>query len=111
MNSNDFVSVNHILAEVSMTLDDAEYRKGFSIGWYTSRIQDALQELAFDTFFDTVTIDKDMPKKTLSLELPKNVFNIREIYLYNGSCCSPSTSQVVWYKRLYNNNGKGEELL
>lgn len=109
MNSNDFVSVNHILAEVSMTLNDADYRKGFSIGWYTSRIQDALQELAFDTFFDTITIDKDVPKDTLSMELPQNVFNIREIYLYNGSCCMPSTSQVVWYKRLYNNNGKGEQ--
>tara|TARA_R110002020_G_scaffold148779_5_gene324848 strand:- start:16576 stop:17346 length:771 start_codon:yes stop_codon:yes gene_type:complete len=108
MNSNDFVSVNHILAEVLQTLDDTELRKGFAKGWYVSRIQDALQELAFDTFFDEITLDKDFPINTLSMELPKNIFNIRELYLYNGDCCSPETSQVVWWKRLYNNGGDGE---
>lgn len=108
MKSNDFVSVNHIMAELLQTLNDVDLRSGFSKGWYVSRIQDALQELAFDTFFDEVTVDKDFPASTLSMEMPENVFNIREIYLYNGECCSPTTSQVVWWKRLYNNKQKGD---
>lgn len=106
MNSNDFVSIDHILAEVISTLDDEDFRKGFSQGWYVSRIQDALQELAFDTFFDEVTLDFDMPEN-LRLEMPKGVFNIREIHGYNGDCCSPATSNVIHWKRNYNNKGGG----
>lgn len=105
MNSNDFVSANHILAELLQTVNDRSLKKGFNKGWYVSRIQDALQELAFDTFFDEITMDFDFPQKTLNLEIPSNAFNIREIHLYNGSCCSPDVSQVVHWKRLYNNHG------
>lgn len=108
MNSNDFVSADHILAEVTQALDDKDFRRGFSKGWYMSRIQDALQELAFDTFFDTVTIDKKFPNETLAMEMPENAFNIREIHLFNGACCSPTTSQVVHWKRQYNNKGAGD---
>jgi hypothetical protein len=108
MNSNDFVSVNHILAEVTATLNDKDFRSGFASGWYVSRIQDALQELAFDTFYGEITLDFDVPKDTLAMELPQNVFNIREIHLYDGDCCSPNASQVVHYKRQFNNKGKGD---
>jgi hypothetical protein len=107
MNANDFVTPSHILAEVLNSVDDKKLKRGFSKGWYISRMQDALQELAFDTFFDTVTLDYDFPQESLSMEIPQNVFNIREIHVYNGGCCSPSSSQVVHWKRLYNNNGGG----
>lgn len=108
MNSNDFVTVDHILAEVLVSVNDKDLRRGFAQGWYVSRIQDALQELSYDTFFDEHTIDLDVPKDTLAMPMPKNAFNIREIHLYNGDCCSPTTSQVVHWKRLYNNGGDGE---
>jgi len=106
MNSNDFISANHIIASVAKTVDDEKFRKGFSKGWYISQIQDALQELAFDTFYQEVTIDKDIPSN-LRLEIPKNVFNIREVYVYDGDgCCSPTNSQIVHWKNLFNNKGK-----
>ena len=108
MNSNDFISADHILAEVLPTLDDADLRSGFSEGWYRSRIQDCLQELAYDTFYNKMTIDKKLPQGNLSLEMPNNAFNIREIHLYNGECCGPSTSQVVHWKRTFNNKGGGD---
>tara|TARA_B100001245_G_C22848839_1_gene408041 strand:- start:272 stop:1012 length:741 start_codon:yes stop_codon:yes gene_type:complete len=104
MNSNDFVSVNHILAEALVNVNDQDLRHGFSKGWYISRIQDALQELAFDTFYQQITKDYDFPKSKLALEIPKNAFNVREIYLFNQTCCNPSTSAVVWWKRNFNNN-------
>jgi hypothetical protein len=103
----DYVSMHHILSEASKTVNDEDFRNGFSQGWFISRIQDALQELAFDTYFQIITADYDFPKERLAMEMPKNCFNIREIYLYNGGCCSPETSAVVYWKRLYNNNGKG----
>ena len=107
MQGNDYVSFKHIMAEVTKTVNDENFRNGFSQGWYISRIQDGLQELAFDTFFQVLTGDYDFPTETLAMEMPKNCFNIREIYLYNGGCCTPESSVVVYWKRLYNNNGKG----
>lgn len=105
MDSNDFVSVNHILAEALINVDDPKLRKGFTKGWFISRIQDALQELAFDTFYQKITDDFEFPKDKLALAMPKNAFNIREIHVYNGDCCTPNNSAVVHWKRLYNNKG------
>ena len=81
MNANDFVSIDHILADVTATVNDAEYKKGFSKGWYVSRIQDAMQELSFDTFWLKIQQDIEIPE-SCQIPMPKNVFNIREIYLY-----------------------------
>lgn len=106
MNANDFVTHNHIIASVAKTVDDEKFRKGFSKGWYTSQIQDALQELAFDTFYQEITLDYEIPKN-LRLKLPPNIFNVREIYVYDGDgCCSPTNSQIVHWKSLFNNKGK-----
>ncbi len=108
MVANDFISANHIIAEVVSIVGDRDFRKsGFSTGWYMSRVQDALQELAFDTFYQEVTLDYDIPEN-LRLEIPKNVFNVREIYIYNGdSCCGVNDSQIVHYKRTFNNKNGG----
>ena len=108
MNSNDFISADHVLAEVLHTLDDVALRSGFSKGWYMSRIQDCLQELAYETFYNEITIDNKLPSDSLAMEMPENVFNIREIHLFNGECCGPTTSQVVHWKRTFNNKGGGD---
>lgn len=107
MNANDFVSVEKIIAEVSQTVNDKDFKKGFPRGWFVSRIHDALQELAFDTYYQKITRDFEMPQH-LQIDMPENTFNIREIYLYNGEICNPSRTQVVYHKRLFNNMHKGD---
>jgi hypothetical protein len=107
MTSNDYVSIEHLLAEVTATVNDTDYKKGFPKGWYISRIQDAMQELSFDTFWLKVQQDVEFPENC-QLEMPKNTFNIREIYLYNGSLCNPQKTQMVYWKRLFNNTASGD---
>jgi hypothetical protein len=107
MNANDFVSVEKILAEVTQTVNDKDFKNGFPKGWYISRIHDAIQELAIETFFFKVTMDFELPEK-LQLPMPPDTFNIREIYLYNGERCAPAKTQVVYFKRLFNNKFTGE---
>jgi hypothetical protein len=102
MNANDFVSVEKILAEVTQTVNDKDFKNGFTKGWYISRIHDAIQELAIETYFFKVTIDFELPRN-LQLPMPEDTFNIREIYLYNGERCNPINTQVVYFKRLFNN--------
>lgn len=107
MNANDFVSAEKIIAEVSQTVNDKGFRNGFSKGWFLSRIHDALQELAFDTFYEKITLDFDIPSN-LQIKMPENTFNLREIYVYSGAVCNPGTSQVVYNKRLFNNMSTGQ---
>ena len=96
MNAADFVSVEKIIAEVTLTVNDKNLKN-----------HDCLQELAFDTFYMQIQEDFDLPK-ILQLKMPLDTFNIREIYLYQGEKCNPSGTQVVHHKRLFNNNYNGE---
>lgn len=107
MNSNDFLTVNQILADLLINVDDEEFGKGFTKGFYVSKVQQALEELAFDTFYQEMTKDLPFPTEQLNMPLPTNCFNIREIYLFNGECCEPSSSVIVHWKRLYNNSQGG----
>jgi hypothetical protein len=107
MNANDFVSSEKIISEVTQTVNDKEFKKGFSKGWFMSRIHDALQELAFDTFYYKITQDFELPE-ILQLKMPENTFNIREIYLYQGDFCNPTKTQNVYHKRQFNNMHKGD---
>jgi len=108
MEANDFVKIDNILADVWLIIDDEGLAKGLTKGKYISWIQNAMEELSFDTFWQKLTRDFDFPKDTLAFPLPPDCFNIREIYLFNNTCCKPETSALVHWKRLYNNRGKGE---
>ena len=55
MNSNDFVSVNHILSDVLLEANDENLNIGFTKGWYISQIQQYLEERAFDSFYQEIT--------------------------------------------------------
>lgn len=107
MNANDFVSVEKIIAEVTQTVNDKEFKKGFLKGWFVSRIHDALQELAFETYYEKITLDFEMTDNC-QIKMPKNVFNLRELYIYTGERCNPLSTQVVYHKRLFNNMHKGD---
>lgn len=112
MNIGDYISINQILSDVLMLTDDEELKKGMTLGYYKSQIQQALEELAFDTFFDEQTDDVKLDSEfstRLTLEMPKNAFNIREMYMFNGNCCTPSSSVIVHWKRLFNNKPGGTQ--
>lgn len=110
MNSGDFITINDILSDVLMITDDEGLRNGLTLGYYKSQIQQALEELSYDTFFDVITDDIKLDKKfntRLTVDMPDNAFNIREMYLFNGDCCTPKTSVIVHWKRLFNNKPRG----
>lgn len=104
MNINDFTSAERIIADVTATVGDREFKTGFSRGWYESHVQKALQELAMESRIFKVHQDIEVPQD-LQVPMMKGVFDIREIYLYNGSLCEPDKTQVLHWKRLFNNKG------
>lgn len=104
--ASDFVTVNEILSNVTLFVDDEEMTD-FNHGFYTSQIQKALQELSFDTFFHKITEEFEMPQD-LRLPMPKGAFNVKQIYLFNGTKCNIGTNtQNVYHKRNYFTGGNG----
>lgn len=109
MNINDNTTVDRIIAKAVSTVNDEQFRTGFSKGWYISTIQDAMQELSLASRYFKVSINFPIPQTAtpLQVEIPKDVFDIREIYVYNGDVCDVHNSQVVHWKRTFSNMGTG----
>ena len=108
VNTQDNVPINDILADVLVMVDDAEIKKGLTRGWYIRQIQNAMEQLAIDTHYQVFTADLDFPENYILPE-PKNCFNPREIYLYNGECGKPTTSRPVVFKKRFNNSQGGTD--
>lgn len=106
METNEKTSVDELLFNILTQVDDEEMKSGFAKGWYVQKIKDALSELAIDTHYDRKFVDLDIPAR-LAVDIPKDSFNIRKIYLYNGDCCTPETSAIVHWKRGFNNQEDG----
>ncbi len=105
ISNHNLISPNEILSDVLVEVMDEGF-KDHSRGYYVSQIQQALEELAFDTMFDERTEFVDVPDN-LRLEMPKGAFNIRQLYLIKGDKCDIANSQIVYWKRNYYTNGNG----
>ena len=101
----ELITVNEILSDVLPIVKDYDFRMS-SRGYYISQIQQALQELSFDTFFDRRYQDFDIPAN-LRVELPEGAFNVRELYVYSGTECRVGHSEVVYHKKNFINDGNG----
>lgn len=102
---HNFVSPDEILADVLKLVKDSDHKLN-SEGWYLSQIQQALEELSFDTFFQKINYSVKIPDN-LRIDLPKGAFNLRELYLFNGSTCDIGSSVVVYRKRNFINGKSG----
>lgn len=102
MTSNGYYTANEVISEVTGLNDDGTMRRGLGVGWYTEQVKNALEELAFNIFFDEQTHDFGFPSKTFRMQLPEGTFNIREMYLFNKECCGAGSGSVkVYWKRLF----------
>lgn len=102
---HSYVSTNEILADVLKIVDDSSFKIS-SEGWYKSQIQQALEELSFDTFFDERNESFDTPSD-LRLDMPKGAFNLRGIYLFSGTECNIAKSVNVYHKKNFINSKSG----
>lgn len=106
LSPHSFVSIDEILADVLKVVKDGSFKLN-SKGWYTSQIQQALEELSFDTFFNEQNMSFDVPDN-LRLDMPKGAFNLRAIYLFNGSDCNIENSVNVYRKKNFINSKSGK---
>ncbi len=107
---DSLITPDQILADVLTETEDYDYRE-FTKGWYISQMQQCLEELSFDTFLKVIEDDFDFPVDTLAFRLPANSFNLRGIWVYNGSIGVPSDSQRVLWKRGYYTRGFDKDFI
>lgn len=100
MNINSFVQPKVLISDIAKLCGDPEFRD-FSAGFYMGQIQSCLNELAFDTFFQEGNMDVDIPTDSLCIPMPENIFNIREMFVFNGDECTISNVNTVYHKRNY----------
>lgn len=107
MNSSahNYVTTNEILADVLKIVGDESFKFN-SKGFYTSQIQQAINELAFETYFDERSESFDLPSN-MRLQMPKGAFNIKNIYLFHGDECDITKSVNVYYKKDFVNSKSG----
>lgn len=104
---DSLVTPDEILADVLTETEDFDYRD-FTRGWYMSQMQQCLEELSFDTFMVEIDNDFPFPSETSAISLPANAFNVRGIWVYNGSLGVPTNSQIVSWKRGAYSRGSGK---
>ena len=104
MNSSElsFLSHNLIMADIANKSGDKEF-KWDSTGFYMGLMQEALQELSFDTFFLQVEKVFEIEEGCLKLTLPSGFFNVKEVFGYSGADCSPEAKKNIWYKSGFKN--------
>jgi hypothetical protein len=115
ISNESYCSINEIKADVLLNVND-ENERLLSPGFYVRQVKKALEELSFDTLFNVVYIDLDIPA-SLNLPIPGNMWNINDIFVYKqGSVdcsqptcddCSINGMERVFYKRHYISKGNG----
>lgn len=106
MNINEFIPPNTVRLRIAEKCDDREFRRQ-QRSWYTQSIRDGLDLLAMETFFDKGRFhDVVMPANNI-IQLPKDIYSIANIYVYNGEC-RPENSINVYWKAGFNNLPDGQ---
>ena len=106
MNTGNYITPDDILSVASIMSGDKDY-KSIPKGFYYSLIQKAFEDLSIDSFFAEKRIDLDLPKDSLSLLLPEDCFNLRNVYVFDGTGCNISNSKKVYWKKNYYTKGNG----
>ncbi len=102
--TENLLTPNQIIADITPRLNDEEYLL-FTKGRYISMIQQALEELSFDSLLLELYKDYDMPVVTLRVALPEGAFNVRKVYVFNGEFGSVEGMQIVRFKKNYKTLG------
>jgi len=108
METGELVDSHLVLQGALSRLDDEAMRKGITKGRYLTIIQECMDKLAVKTFFFPTHVDKKMPTNLID-SFPDNMFNVRNLYAFNGdSCCNVGASANIYWKRNFNNQPNGQ---
>lgn len=106
MQTADYIKAKDIIFMAAGFAGDPEF-KVLPRGMYISLISDAFRELNMDSFFMEARFETVLPEGHLTIPLPGDCFNVKNVYIYDGDVCDYAQSKKVWWKRNYYTNGGG----
>jgi len=98
VNENSFISLNEILADALVALQDEDTRK-LTPGFYRAQVRNGVDELGFDTVFqECPPHDVPMPANHI-ITAPANAYRIKNIQIYTGSPDDIGYVQPLYWKK------------
>lgn len=105
MKSGAYVTPQDIIFFAAANAGDTTNRI-IPYGFLMAHLQRAWEELNMETSFIDGHADFNMPKN-LSIPLPSDCFDVRNVYVFTGDACVIGRSRKVYPKRNYWTKGKG----
>jgi hypothetical protein len=106
VNENNFLSINEVLADALVALDDEEQRM-LTPGFYRAQVRNAMDELGFDTVFTERDMDVPIPSNNIVV-FPQNAYRIKDVLIYTGSPDNVQYVQPVYWKKGARTEGYGK---
>lgn len=106
MDTGDYIKTNEIIFMAAGMSGDKDI-KVIPRGFYISVISDCFKELNIDSFFLRAHADFLLPDHHLSIPLPSDCINVRNIWIFDGDACTFEQTKKVWHKENYYTNGNG----
>lgn len=97
VNTNSFISINEVLADALVALDDKEMRK-LTPGFYRAQVRNAIDELGFDTVFDEQKLDLAIPSDHI-VPFPAGAYRIKNVHIFTGDPDDIQYVQNVYWKK------------
>lgn len=105
MNTNSYIQPSVIIFKAALMAGDKDF-KALPKSFYEALIQQAFEKLALATFFDEKRADIPLNGELIH-DLPKDCFNVKNVYVFNGNSCDIASSRKVYWKRNYYTPGTG----
>lgn len=106
VNSNSFISINEVLSDVLVALNDESTRK-LNAGFYRAQVRNALDELGFSTLFVEGQIDVLIPHNNI-IPFPASAYRIKNVHIYTGTPDDIGYVQNVYWKKNARTEGFGK---
>lgn len=105
---SDSVSPEMILSDVLPIVGETGDYRELPKGFYYQQMQKALEALSFDTYFSKKMYSTEVPEN-LAMDIPKGMFNLRNMYLSNNNSCGigPDSVNVYFKSNFFNDDGTG----
>lgn len=97
VNENNFISINEVLADVTVAMDDVDTRK-LSSGFYEAQVRNAIDELGFDTVFAEDKLDMEIPADNI-VPFPAAAYRIKQVFIFTGDPDDIGYVQNVFWKK------------
>lgn len=103
----ELISTGDILSEVLLYSQETRY-ENVTKGFIVSQMNKCLKALSYDTLFNETHVYFDLPANRV-IDIPVGVFNIKQVYLFNGDKCEigKNTANVYWKRNYFSPTGKG----